>query len=542
MNLQQWQEKLGEAATSPQIQRRTLRILHCLIPGLAAFLLVLFLYAAIRRITFPFEVEWIESGILVSILRIVHGQGLYVAPTMQFVPFLYAPLYLYLVAAITKLTGLTAHGYLVMRLVSTLSTLGSCAVIAALVWTETARTETRRRWLPAIAAAGLYVGCYSQLDSFFDIGRVDSLFVFLLLTALLLQRRGHPIAAALMWVLVFQTKQTVLPLAAFILAAEWQRPKRAIAAVATFLVTVGASIFVLNHLTQGWYSFYVFLVSKGFSLLPRQAVLYWPQVIFEPFAAAWVLIFAALILSRIPLRSRVTMFYLFVSFALYGGIWFVEAHQGASRNSVMPVYAWTAVLFGVALSRLLNWSQDSSKSRESQAAQATTPRPPATAIILAAAALQLVTLIYNPGQYVPPRAAYDALNKTVEEIRSIPGDVFVQYHSYDGILAGKPPHAETEAFGAVLDAHAGATSARLRAELDDALKNHRYAAFVTDRIDPGSAPIEGYPVGVTAPAFGQRYLTSQPQWFLFPCGTAPEVIHAVQNSSTLSSPGTCTTK
>ncbi len=501
------------------------RLLRFLVIFLSVFLTALFLYAAVRRMRYPFEVEWIESGMLVSVLRIVHGQGLYVRPTLDFVPYLYAPLYLYLVAAITKLTGIGSHGYAALRLVSILSTLGACATIMGLVRSET------RRWLPAIAAAGLYIGCYSVLDSFFDIGRVDALFVFLLLLALLLQRRGYPVLAALVWVLVFQTKQTVLPLAAFILAAEWQRPRRAIAAVATFFCVVSASILILNHATHGWYSFYVFLVAKGLPILPRQAALYWPQVVLEPVAVAWVLIAAALVLVGVRLRSRVTIFYLFVSVALYGGVWFVEAHRGASRNSVMPVYAWTAVLFGVALARLLEWNE----GRNPEPANANSA---GTVLILGTAALQLAALTYNPGQYVAPAVAVTDLNKTLAEIRSLPGDVYVQYHSFDAILAGKQPHAETEALGAVIDART-ALSAQLKADAAAAFAGHRYAAVVTDSPDPATEANSDYPLAISAPAVGQRYLTSQPQWFLLPCDAAPAVRSHVETSDTWTSSEGC---
>ena len=73
-------------------------MLRGLIILLSGFFLVLFLYTALRRMRYPFELEWIESGILMSVRHIVQGRGLYVAPSLDFVPFLYAPLYLYVAA------------------------------------------------------------------------------------------------------------------------------------------------------------------------------------------------------------------------------------------------------------------------------------------------------------------------------------------------------------------------------------------------------------------------------------------------------------
>ncbi|WP_263380912.1 glycosyltransferase 87 family protein [Granulicella paludicola] len=494
--LQQGQERLWAATAAP----RTLRAAKALVAALAILFAGLFLWAAVKRMLYPFELEWIESGILVSVLRIVHGQALYVAPTLDYVPYLYAPLYLYVSAAITKLVGVAEHGYLAMRLVSTLSTLGSGGAIYALV-----RSETPRR-IAAVAAVGLYLASYAAVGGFFDIGRVDSLFVFLLLLALLLQRRGYPVVAALVWVLVFQTKQTVLPLAFLILLAEWPRPKRMFAAMLTFGIVLAASVAWLNHATGGWYGFYIFGVVRGLPLVLRQAVLFVPLLLLGPMAAAWALIVAAVVTTRIRLERA--MFFLFVSFALFVGIWFVEAHRGASMNSVMPVYAWTAVLFGIAIARLMDVS----------AAQ-----PRLHLAVLLAVAVQLVAMIYNPGRLVPPADAVQRSQAFVQRVRALSGDVYVLNHSYDAILAGKQPHAEGEALGAVLDAKLGSTSADLRAQLNAAMASHRYSAVVVDALETKDTSWgfeKQYPLQISTGLANYRYLTSEPQWFLLPCGSA----------------------
>jgi len=503
MDIDGLQARLAAGVESP----RTQRLLRGLLVVLAGFLLLLFLWAAARRMRYPFEVEWIESNVLMSVLRVAHGQGLYVAPTLDFVPFLYAPLYLYLAAGLTKIVGVGNHGYMAMRLLSTLATLGSCAAIYFLVLTET------RRRVAGIAAAGMFVGCYAVVGGFYDIGRVDSLFVFLLLLALLAQRRGHPVVAALLWVLTFQTKQTVLPLAVFILCAEWQRPRRLIAGAGTFLAVAGGSILLLNHATGGWYNFYLFHLSGGFPMVGRLIVLYLPQMVVQPVAVAWVVIVAAVLLTGVKLRSAGTMFYGFVSVALYGGTWYVEAHRGASMNAMMPVYAWTAVLFGVALARLLSWAEKIGSARLGLLA-------------LATAAMQLLALVYSPGRFVPPASSVAASQRFVEQLRALPGDVYVLNHSYDAILAGKQPHAEGEALGAVLDAKLGATSADLRAELDEAMRAHKYTAVVIDDVEPRDTAWHferDYPLEESTGLSDLGYLTSQPNWFLLPCDVKPAV-------------------
>ncbi|QMV18924.1 hypothetical protein GOB94_09730 [Granulicella sp. 5B5] len=520
-SIERVQERVWEWLGSP----RALRWARWLVVALSALFVGLFLWAAVKRMLYPFEVEWIESGMLVSVLRIVHGQGLYVAPTLGYVPYLYTPLYLYVAAGVTKVVGVAGHGalygYGALRLVSTVASLASAVVIYALV-----KLETERR-VAAIAAAGLYMACYAVVGGFYDIGRVDALFVLLLLVALWLQRKGYPVVAALVWVLAFQTKQTVLPLAVLILLAEWRRPRRMIVAIATFLFVTAASVVWLNHATGGWYGFYIFGVARGLPLVLRQAVLYVPLMVLGPMAAAWATIATALVMTRAWRQQA--MFYLFVSVALLGGVWFVEAHKGASGNSLMPVYAWTAVLFGVALARLLEFAEERSTPRLALA-------------VLLAAAVQLGAMIYNPGRFVPPQDAVERSQQFVERLRALPGDVYVLNHSYDAVLAGKEPHAEGEALGAVLDAKLGKTSEDLRAQLDAAMAQHRYSVVVVDALetkDTGWGFEREYPLEISVGLSNYRYLTSQPQWFLLPCDANARTIKLVTREDSVESRTGC---
>ena len=78
-NVERMQQRVWEWLGSPQSLRWARRI----VVALSALFVGLFLWAAVKRMLYPFEVEWIESGMLVSVLRILHGQGLYVAPTLD---------------------------------------------------------------------------------------------------------------------------------------------------------------------------------------------------------------------------------------------------------------------------------------------------------------------------------------------------------------------------------------------------------------------------------------------------------------------------
>ena len=91
-----------------------------------------FLWVSLHRIRYPLDLEWMESGMMCHALRLFLGQGIYVPPSVDFIPHLYTPLYPALLALIGKLTGDVS--YLAARLVSLGSFLG--AVVLGGLWVK----------------------------------------------------------------------------------------------------------------------------------------------------------------------------------------------------------------------------------------------------------------------------------------------------------------------------------------------------------------------------------------------------------------------
>jgi 4-amino-4-deoxy-L-arabinose transferase-like glycosyltransferase len=141
-----------------------------------AVVLVLMCY----RLPYPFEIDWMEGAMVDQVRRIVAGQPIYVAPSTEFVPFLYPPGFFYLSALLTQIVG---EGFLGLRLVSALSSVG-VLVLIALVWRETGVRHL------GVVAAGLFAATYRIGGTYFDVGRVDMLFLFLLLGSFFAIRFG----------------------------------------------------------------------------------------------------------------------------------------------------------------------------------------------------------------------------------------------------------------------------------------------------------------------------------------------------------------
>lgn len=476
----------------------------------SAGMILLFLYTSLRRIAYPFSFDQVEGGMVTSVWRVAHGYPLYTGPTPDFVPFLYAPLYFYLAAALSKAMGL---GYACLRLVSILGTLGSFAVIYALVYGE---TKSR---LASLAGAGFYAACYYPLQGWFDLGRVDSIFVFLLLLAIYCTRRAPILLAVLVWLIAFQTKQTILPVAVLVLCADWQRPRRMALGLVTLVAGFAASILVANHLTGGWYSYYLFGTAKGLPWLMRTAVFYIPVDLLQPFGLAFLILLASLFCMPPSVRSPKTQFYIFVSFAIYASIWYLRAHAGSAVNTLMPAYAWTAVLFGLGFARLASWlsTQQSANAQFGQT------------LLLGAAVVQILGFIYHPGKFDPSVVTREARQRFEQQLSALPGDIYVINHSYDAILAGKKPHAAIDAFGIILDSPPSALRSAYIANFQRAVDSHVYSGFILDDTADTYKPGEGwmpadflaqYPVRLLATSWSATAgQANQPEerWIYLPC-------------------------
>ena len=224
--------------------------------GLVAIGAVVFV--AVSRLGYPFAVEQLEGNSLVEVHRILSGQPLYQAPAVGYVPDGYPPLYFALSAAVARVAG---QSYLPLRLVSLFAALACFALLARLVQRETGSLAA------GVAAAGVFAATYFATGDWFDVGRVDSLFLALSLAGLYAVRRmrGLPgaVGAGLLLAAAALTKQTALAEGAAVLAVLLftgapSRRRLARVAALTWASAVGLATLVLGLTSGGWYIYYVF--------------------------------------------------------------------------------------------------------------------------------------------------------------------------------------------------------------------------------------------------------------------------------------------
>ena len=173
-----------QKAPDPAI-RRAVRAGWLIDAALAAFsgaFVLVFFWVIAQRMAYPYGLEWLEGALFQQARRAAFGLPLYTAPGPDYTPMIYPPMFAWLGA---PLVLFTPSGMLSLRVLSVAATL----VTAALLFKLT-RDETRSAFAGALSAS-LYLGMYRISGAWYDVARVDAVFVALLFAAVAAARRAR---------------------------------------------------------------------------------------------------------------------------------------------------------------------------------------------------------------------------------------------------------------------------------------------------------------------------------------------------------------
>ena len=441
--------------------------------GLAA--ITAYLVIALLRLGYPFPLEYLESNSLVEVQRILAGHALYASPSVGYVPDGYPPLYFATSAAAASVLGLS---YLPLRLVSLVSSLACFAVLARLVQRETASAAA------GIAAAGLLAATYFVTDTWFDIARVDSLFIALSAAALYsarwMRRTRGAVATGLLLAAAFLTKQNGLAEGVAVLAALACGPRRRLAwpAALTYGAVVGISTLVLGLASHGWYVFYVFVLLSEHSL---------KYAAFGQFWTVYLLPVLGIACSALVLGVRRTPLVLVAgAAALVVESYASLIHSGGRVNDVLPAYFVVALLAGLAMGDRPGGLAGLAADRLARGRLAGW-RPGlagrwAAAVTAALVIAQVVVLGngFRPARAIPASADRAAGLRLVAGMRAFGGTIAVPSDPGLALLAGRPAVAHQGATDDVLRASDPAVSASFRRSAARAVAARRFTAIVTE--------------------------------------------------------------
>jgi hypothetical protein len=439
------------------------RLLYLVAAAPALVQLALLVWAVAHRVAYPYDLEWMEGGLLNHAQRLADGQSIYPPPSVDFIPYLYTPLYPALLAALGRVVGL---GYTLGRALS----IASLAAVLALGAREILAARRPIAWIGAACFGGFVAATYPWVEGWYDLVRGDTLFLALATAGLVALRAwaarpaGVAAAAALLALSFFAKQTGVLLVAAgggALLVLNW-RALPIYVAVAGGLG--GGGSYLLNRATNGWYWIYIFGVHQQHDTNADRfgrSFLYQ----FGHFPIMTALIAGSLVAvlvawrrtGRRPAGAGVFLYWsaMFAAGTVIGALGW--ATQWAHWNAYIPAMTFGAIAAGAALAPLAD----------------TTQLGPSA---VAAVAAQLAFVRWSPAPLVPTAADRAAGAQLIARIAAIPGEVFVPSHPWYARLAGKS-RTFTHRMGLLDVTYKG--SYRVEG-LEDALKRGRFAAVIVD--------------------------------------------------------------
>jgi hypothetical protein len=387
------------------------------LPALAGaiFIAVLLGWTAAGRLAFPYDLEWMEGGMLLHALRVAEGQALYVTPTSDFVPFLYPPLYHWLLGAIGAVAGVD---YLSGRAISLLGTMvGAGALVAAV-------RQERGSWLLGLGAAGLFLSTYDETGAFFDLVRIDGLLIALLGWSMVAIRGGWLRAGGVLLVLAFATKHNAAAMGLPALLWLWRARGRQDALRFARWSVLPALAFVGGMMLEGDHLFLTYLlgVPAGHGLVAARFFPGAPLELLEALPAA-----AAL--------SGVGALVWWKRWSAGGAYWAAQgalllllcmvmrAHHGGFLNVLIPG-TWVLALWGAL---------------GAQALRARWGHPLVLVVTASVVGAQCWMGAWDADRFRPTEKDREAGDRVVAAVAKIEGEVFAPWQPWMAVQAGKAP-------------------------------------------------------------------------------------------------------
>ena len=370
---------------------------------------------------------------------------------------------------------------LALRLVSAVASLVSFGAIASIVFGET------KSWFWGLASAGFFAGLYPASRFWYDLARVDSVFVMFFLLFLFSLLRTNSIrwqmAAGIFAALTLLTKQNGLlmcvPVIGLYFLFDWKR--RWVLPV-TFTLVYGLISLALILSTSGWYLYYCFtMVFLKPTVRMDYKVFDFIQSFIFPYTSGAALsgLFVIPFLFLHGKKER-SLLWLVILSGVFVTSYLAKANIGGVNNVVIPTFAILSLLFGMGLAEI-------STKLQAKPARA---RAIAEIFFCILAVLQLVQIIYNPSVAMPPFEDYLTGSKALKFVKKFDGNVYLPNSSVL-LMAGKKSFAHPSAIWDVLHSDPDLPGRDiLLGELKTAVASHLFDAIV---IMPGFEDLPDLP-------------------------------------------------
>jgi 4-amino-4-deoxy-L-arabinose transferase-like glycosyltransferase len=433
-----------------------------------------YLYVAFKRITYPYDLDFIEDNMLMQAMQVSLGKPVYVAPNADFVPQVYMPLYTLLGGSFFKFM---TPSYLPLRLLSFSATMITAFLI---LWIS------RRICGDAgigVCAAALFLAGYRTTGGWYELARVDALYVMLTLAGAALLAHGKekrfrlPMAGCIL-ALAFLTKQNglffgLIVIVYLFLTARWQTLGFAV----PFALVSLLPVLYWDQISGGWFSTYAFKIAYLSPIDFHRVVTTLRADLFGSMAGltlAFIIAMISLIWHERGKRALLEPWSWFIVAALLISI-AGRASVGGNRNNLMPAYAFLCLAPGLAARGTSLWGQGW--------------RAPARGGLFVLIIAQFVLTSLSPkypSRFIPTSSMKSAGDRLVQHIASVQGPVLVLMHPYYAWLAGKEPAVDIQMLW-----HARLRGAEpLPEDFVARIREHYYSEIISDESNPFESEAE----------------------------------------------------
>ena len=460
------------------------KLLRLLIVISSVFFICCFIFVAFSRISYPFELEWMEGGSVVQLDMIMQGRSIYCPPSIEYIPQIYTPFYYIAAIPFAKIFGI---GLFPLRLLSVLSTFGCIIILFLFV-----KRETKSNFYGLISS-GVFAATFFIGGEWFDLARVDMLFMFMYLLSLFFLRGALCdnsksaikkinkrilllVLSAIFAFLSFFTKQSALllyfPVSLYLLIYE--RKQSWYFNVPFYLLILISTIY-LSMQTKGWYYFWNFSLPAEHHWTYKVFFTFWAFDLIKPMSIVLILLIIYLINNKNSENKSRILFFVSVLIGSVICSYSSRLHYGGFNNVLIPVYTILCIFLALGFHQI---QENLSENKKEEKGNFYNINRQFSILLMLVVFFQFLTLIYSPRIAIPTKEDEKAGWNLISRIKNFKGDVWFPGHQYLCYLAGKKSYAHGLLIWDLIE-NSKEYNKDIEQELLTALNQHRFDAIIS---------------------------------------------------------------
>jgi len=423
----------------------------------------IFIAAAMPRFFYPYEAHWGEGSMLYQVQRILDHKPLYGQPTIQYVAWLYEPIYYYLSASIASIAGIS---FISDRIISLVATIALLIIIYKVI-----RHETKSMYL-GIGGIGLFIAAYGKTGYCMVVARIDPLFVLLLVICFVAVYYSKSFFSLVIGGLLFSlccfTKQTALLFLPAICLYLWKSRsmKEMLSFVISCVICFALVFFLFHSVYDNWFVYYTIKIPQGKAHFLRwghaMSVLVTYVITRCWFIAASMLIVSFFLMKKQSIHPASFLFASFFASALAAGFIGI-LYQGGENNVLLPAAAGSALFIPLIV-------HDFSISNKF---------PKIRQWIIPLQIAFLISIPWRDKRNITTENDKKNQDSFYRYVSSLSGEIWIPFHVIPERLTGKKSYAEYFAVHEAIDAGDSA-SENLHLQFDTALVGKYWDFILSD--------------------------------------------------------------